>query len=291
MSYDDYHLPGNHKPFGFTGIEEGVEDRFSTHLSPPIPYDPTNTTTLGITTTVTGPEPQTRGRSVSIGSRRISLSFSRNASVSPHPEPPSDVTTHERRASYDHRRDTQFEDYVARRASQRSSGVSLLQDDVKRALGEEFGFGELPTTTTTTINAKGERVISAGAVPAAHPSRPRVSSIGRQTSYEALVGGVGGGGTPISVTVTTPPEESPQLGHSLNSVPEAHEEDDLAHGARKKKKPAPRKRAVSESKVALLSDESEGEDGRTSPARIGRVEGLEDVELDAGGRGGRVNVM
>ncbi|KAI0905972.1 hypothetical protein F4823DRAFT_109871 [Ustulina deusta] len=286
LSYDDYHLPGNHKPFGFTGIEEGVEDRFSTHLSPPLPYDPTNTT-LGITTTVTGPEPQTRGRSVSIGSRRISLSFSRNASVSPHPPEPSSDATRERRASYDHRRDTQFEDYVARRASQRSSGVSLLQDDVKRALGDEFGFGELPTTTTTT-NAKGERVISAGAVPAAHPSRPRVSSIGRQTSYEALVGGVGGGGGIISVTVTTPPEESPQLGHSLNSVPEAHEEDDLAHGARKKKKkPAARKRAVSESKVALLSDESEGEDGRTSPARIGRVEGLEDVELDAGGRRGK----
>ncbi|TGJ79674.1 hypothetical protein E0Z10_g9094, partial [Xylaria hypoxylon] len=158
LNYDDYHLPGNHKGFGFTNIEEAAEDRFSTHLAPPSPYDPTNQT-LGITTTVTGGEPQQRGRSVSIGSRRISLSFSRNASVSPHPSPPVD----ERRASYDHKRDTQFEAYVARRASHRSSlgardsGMSL-QDDVKRALGDEFGFGDLPSPAergTTTTNAKG----------------------------------------------------------------------------------------------------------------------------------------
>ncbi|KAI0814059.1 hypothetical protein GGR55DRAFT_494559 [Xylaria sp. FL0064] len=289
LSYDDYHLPGNHKAFGFTGIEEGVEDRFTTHLSPPTPYDPTDAP-LGNTTTVTsGSEPQTRGRSVSIGSRRISLSFSRNNSVSPHPSPPLET---ERRASYDHRRDTQYEDYLARRASQgstfrNSSGISpsLLQDDVKRALGDEFGF------TDEGVNK--------GAVSAAqHVSRPRISSIGRQTSFEALVGGSG-----ISVTVTTPPEEAVQRGHSLNSVPEAHEEEDHAHtrirsngnGGGGGKKQGTRKRAVSESKQALLAEsdddevEEEGKEhekerrrsgGRGSPSRIEPVEGLEDVELE-----------
>ncbi|KAI0517036.1 hypothetical protein F5B22DRAFT_144554 [Xylaria bambusicola] len=262
LNYDDYHLPYNHKAFGFAGIEEGVDDhrlsRVSTNLSPPTPYDPTNPG-LGTITTITGGEPQNRGRSVSIGSRRISLSFSRNGSVSPHPSPPpSDASPMERRTSYDHRRDTQFEDYVARRASQRLSGHSL-QDDVNRALGDEFGFTEHPS------ESKGETVTS-GAVHAGHASRPRVSSIGRQTSYEALVGGTNG----ISVTITTPPEETIQRGHSLNSVPEAHEEEDHRHeGGRQ------RKRAVSESQRALLGDD-DGEGRR----RMERVAGLEDVELE-----------
>ncbi|KAI0530337.1 hypothetical protein GGR58DRAFT_239927 [Xylaria digitata] len=271
LNYDDYHLPGNHKAFGFTNIEEPTEDRFSRHLSPPGPYDPVNPT-LGTTTTVTAGEPQTRGRSVSIGSRRISLSFSGNASVSPHPSPP----LNERRVSYDHKRDTQFEAYVARRASQRSSirdrnsGASF-QDDVKRALGDEFGFSDLPSPAELgNGNAKGE-MVGAGTVNAAHVSRPRVSSIGRQTSYEAVVGGTNG----ISVMITTPPDESVQRGHSLNSVPEAHEEED--HQSRQ----VTRKRAVSESQQALLGDsDSEGRGGRTSPSRIDRVEGLEDIELD-----------
>ncbi|KAI1274877.1 hypothetical protein F5Y07DRAFT_192114 [Xylaria sp. FL0933] len=298
LSYDDYHLPGNHKAFGFTGIEEGVEDRFSTHLSPPTPYDPTDAPLGNMTTVTSGSEPQTqtRGRSVSIGSRRISLSFSRNNSVSPHPSPP--LETHERRASYDHRRDTQYEDYLARRASQgstfrNSSGTgmpspSLLQDDVKRALGEEFGF---------TDEAAGG--INKGAVSAAqHVSRPRISSIGRQTSFEALVGGGGSNGPGISVTVTTPPEEAVQRGHSLNSVPEAHEEEDHGHGVSGRngggKKQGARKRAVSESKQALLAESDEEEEGekeerekerrsgggRGSPSRIEPVDGLEDVELE-----------
>ncbi|GAW13289.1 hypothetical protein ANO14919_026700 [Xylariales sp. No.14919] len=268
LNYDDYHLPGNHKAFGFTNIEEpAAEDRFSAHLSPPSPYDPI----MGNTTTVTSGEAQQRGRSVSIGSRRISLSFSRDAGASPQPSPPLD----ERRASYDHKRDTQFDAYVARRASQnsglhgRNSGVSL-QDDVRRALGDEFGFSDVPSPAGPgKTTAKGETV-NAGTVPVAHAPRPRVSA--RQTSYEALVGGTNG----ISVTVTTPPEETLQRGHSLNSVPEAHEEEDQ-HGG----KYVTRKRAVSESQQALLGDsDSEGRSGRASPPRIERVEGLEDIELD-----------
>ena len=282
LNYDDYHLPYNHKAFGFAAIEEGPDDhRFSTNLGPPSPYDPTNPG-MGNTTTVTGGEAQNRGRSVSIGSRRISLSFSgRNVSISPHPSPPlpSEVPpAFERRASYDHKRDTQFEDYVARRTSQRLSGnSSTFQDDVKRALGDEFGFGESPSGSI--LSSKGEML---GTVPAGHASRPRVASIGRQTSFEAIVGRTNG----ISVTITTPPEETLQRGHSLNSVPEAEEEQHHHHesdsnGERNgtKSSTGGRKRAVSESQQALLGGDDEGYEGRRSPPRMERVEGLEDVEL------------
>ncbi|GAP88543.1 hypothetical protein SAMD00023353_7000140 [Rosellinia necatrix] len=283
LDYDDYHLPGNHKAFGFSAIEEGVEDRFSTH-NPPTPYDPTGLT-LGITTTAGGGEPQTRGRSVSIGSHRLSLSFSRNASVSPHPSPPLETPPagHERRASYDHKRDTQFEAYVARRASQRSSlghahgrsrgnSGSSFQEDIKRALGDEFGFGDQPEMLSAVTAQQ-------------HVARPRVSSIGRQTSYEALLGGGGAGPGPM-LTVTTPPEEALRRGHSLNSVPEAREEEEERHAAEVAATAAAqggrkRERAVSESQQSLLGDEKFYSSRRASPPRIDRVDGLEDIELGA----------
>ncbi|KAI3317277.1 hypothetical protein HD806DRAFT_372822 [Xylariaceae sp. AK1471] len=274
LNYDDYHLPYNHKAFGFTGAEEGVEDASSIHLGPPTPYDPTNPS-LGTTTTVTGGEPRQRGRSVSIGSRRISLSFSRNASPSPHPSPPPETAAHERRPSYDHKRDTQFETFVARRASQRSSGLydrDSLQDDVKRALGDEFGFSDLPSP-----DVKGE-LVNAGVVQAAHVSRPRVSSIGRQTSYEVLVGGASGVASP-GIMVTTPPDEVLQRGHSLNSVPEAHEEEDHSHAASRQ---VTRQRAVSESQQALLGESRvDRRSSSGSPGRIEQVDGLEDIELES----------
>lgn len=300
LNYDDYHLPGNHKAFGFSSLEEGVEDRFSiSHHTSPTPYDPTNPPSLGVTTNLTGGEPQTRGRSVSIGSRRISLSFARGASTSPHPSPPLETAGHERRTSYDHKRDTQFEEYIARRVSQNggihsrngsyhsrsgSYNGSTFQDDVKRALGDEFGFGE-------------EKPLGA-AVQAAHITRPRASSLGRQTSHEALLGGLltptnggtGGVSRPI-LLVTTPPEEGeiPQRGHSLNSVPEAREEEDHHHQANNAH--VARKRAASESSRALLGDHdgynqhrnnrrSVNLGGRVRPPRIALVEGLEDVMLE-----------
>ncbi|KAH8159879.1 hypothetical protein CIB48_g8370 [Xylaria polymorpha] len=252
LSYDDYHLPGNHKAFGFASPEEGVEDRSSIYLNPPTPYDPTNPS-LGITTTVTGGEPQTRGRSVSIGSRRISLSFSRNASVSPHPSPPLDEAQ-DRRTSYDHKRDTQFEDYLARRASQKSGlhrrdsyyEAGSLQNDVRRALGDEFGFGDLPL-----------------------PANPSKTNNMGEVSYEAVVGSSTNGG-PI-VTITTPPEETSQPGHSLNCVPEAHEEEDHHHTSER----VTRKRAVSESQQALLGDsDSETGAGDEVPRGSGASRGL-----------------
>ncbi|KAI0104707.1 hypothetical protein GGR51DRAFT_225570 [Nemania sp. FL0031] len=302
LDYDDYHLPGNHKAFGFTAIEEGVEDRYSAYLSPPTPYDPTNPTLGNITTVTSGGE--TRGRSISIGSRRISLSFSRPVSVSPHPSPPlaAEVATPPPRpVSYDHKRDTEFETYMANRASLRSSrhsNGSSLYDDVHRALGDEFGFSDLPTPATADTKV--------GAVHAGQASRPRVASIGRQTSYEAVLAGAaahgkgkgkGNGSGPV-VVVTTPPEEGLRRGKSLNlrSVPEAHEEEDVGvgeQGQKQKQVNGGRRRAVSESQQALLGGEGEGgsvsgrdlvggpRSGRASPALMERVEGLEDIELES----------
>ncbi|KAI1111143.1 hypothetical protein F5Y14DRAFT_328366 [Nemania sp. NC0429] len=281
LSYDDYHLPGNHKAYGFTAVEEGVgvgEERrtSTTHLSPPTPYDPTSLA-LGTTTTVTGGsgEPRTRDRSVSIGSRRISLNFTRPTSMSPQTQAQvSPPLLDERRVSYDHKRDTQFEAYAAKRASQRMSRHSSasgsasgsgsgsyrddvsLRDDVSRALGDEFGFSDLPSppaepgrvvNNNNNNNGRGGgEVVSAGAVRAAHGvSRPRVSSIGmaRQTSYEVVVSKSGGGETGganananvnvngVTFTVTTPPDEALRRGHSLNLgyIPEEEDHHHYQH--------------------------------------------------------------
>lgn len=63
--------------------------------------------------------------------RTSSITSSKRNSVSPHPRPDM-----ERRASYDHKRDTQFDEYVARRKS------LTLQDDGVRALGAELARGD-----------------------------------------------------------------------------------------------------------------------------------------------------
>ncbi|KAI0195049.1 hypothetical protein F4808DRAFT_331769 [Astrocystis sublimbata] len=290
LDYDDYHLPGNHKAFGFNLPEEGVEDRSSIQLKAPTPYDPTNST-LGPIATISSGEPQTRGRSVSIGSRRISLSFSRTQSRSPPPPPPVDAAM-ERRVSYDHKRDTQFEDYYQSRRSsltqsrhRRSSSFNDIspQHDAKRALSNEYGFGDSPSPGEPNLgrtNASGEQVISFGTVPAGHVSRPRGNTVGRQVSYEAIVGGMNGSSP--SVTITTPPEETEEVlrGHVLNSVPEIHDEEPHHHTSHTSGR-ATRKRASSESRQALLDDsDEENQGGPKGSARMRRdVEGLEDVEL------------
>ncbi|KAI1815098.1 hypothetical protein GGS20DRAFT_544914 [Poronia punctata] len=300
LSYEDYHLPGNHKPYGFVGIEDPIDDAsppiYRNSNNTPSIYDPTNYDPmkhgLGTITTVTAVEPaktQTRGRSISIGSRRISLNLSRGPSPSLSGSPEASPSLVEqttakpldrrRRTSYDHKRDTQFEAYLARRTSQtyNNNRDSVdLYDDVKRALGTEFGFGDLPTPADRDTKA-----------------RSRGSSIHlaltRQTSFEVVVGGGGGGGgsgslgSPgVTVTVTTPPEEHPaQLGHSLNCVPEAHEEE--AADALVK-----RNRGFSESRQALLNhgDKKKKNNNisgrrRGSPDSFQHVDdGLQDIELE-----------
>ncbi|OTB18058.1 hypothetical protein K445DRAFT_45189, partial [Daldinia sp. EC12] len=84
LSYDDYHLPGNVKPYGYASAEEPEETAYrSSWLDAPVPYDPTNPST-----TVTRPR-----------------------------SPPAVQPMMERRKSYDHKRDTAFDEYVRRRSS------------------------------------------------------------------------------------------------------------------------------------------------------------------------------
>ncbi|KAI1173099.1 hypothetical protein F4777DRAFT_467784 [Nemania sp. FL0916] len=324
LSYDDYHLPGNHKAFGFPPVvEETVDDRWSAHLlSPPVPYDPTSPG-LGVTTTITGGESAsatTRGRSVSIGSHRISLSLTRPLSISPHPSPspPNDTAVvQERRVSYDHKRDTQFELYAARRKSQRSShshrrdgsNVSNISnsgsgyfdhEDVHRAMEDEFGFSDLPTPVLLHDTPAPSR---AGSVKV-------TSNMKRKTSYEATLVSVGSNSSSSllspPVVVTTPPtgssggnssDSSLRRGLSLNlrSVPEAGEDDaddNVPRSSSRIRVPerVGRRRAVSESHQALLGDRvdalgvSGSGSGRVGVRRIGEraaaTGGFEDVELE-----------
>ncbi|KAI0394410.1 hypothetical protein F5Y17DRAFT_251544 [Xylariaceae sp. FL0594] len=326
LTYDDYHLPGNHKPYGFANAEEEMsDDPFaaapsssslpSIYLSAPTAYyDPTknNNGELGTVTTVTAvpPADTSRGRSLSFGSRRISLSLSlsRGESNASPPSPPTldpSPVVDQRRTSYDHKRDTQFETYLARRTSQtydrdsRHSDI-LSYEDVKRSLDNEFGFIAKRTILTTE-----------GTVQAAHhvPRVARASSIplARQTSYEVVVGGAptppldsgitrrsSTGPNSLPVVVTTPPPEDEQLGHSLNCVPEAHDEEEeqqhVSSNSFSSSSYAQRRRAKSESEQALLGGGSEKKDDENrrapgGPALVKQVVGggLEDIDIGVEG--------
>ncbi|KAI1322330.1 hypothetical protein F5Y16DRAFT_42261 [Xylariaceae sp. FL0255] len=284
LTYDDYHLPGNHKAFGY-GADDGFDERESMYREAPTPYDPTNAN-LGVMTTITSDNNanRSRARSLSTG-RRISLSLSRNASPQPSPSPSRSPSLNDRRVSYDHKRDTQFEDYVARRTSVRESshsrdsigGDSLsLHDDARSAMGAEFGWSDLPTPTENMHTGQG------------HMSRSRVSQLGHQQSYEGLIQGGGMGSPDLTITVTTPAEDTPtQYGHSLISVPESHEEEDY--------RPPSRKRSASAAQLAGQHYPKQGmgvarsgtvgtrsTHGRTpSNSRpLEKVAGLEDIALE-----------
>ncbi|KAI1504061.1 hypothetical protein F5X99DRAFT_68588 [Biscogniauxia marginata] len=276
LAYDDYHLPGNVKPYGFSGTDADTSYMsMAGYLQPPTPYDPTNTNNIGPSATTKAPE-NTRPRSLSAG-RRLSLHLSRGPSPSPQPSPSPDPIR-ERRGSYDHRRDTQFDEYVARRAS----GGALNQEDVKLALGGEFWGGA----------AREERprdsVVSSGMVSVAQ-ARPRGNSLGRQASLEASLANrsvspsIYSDDAISTVTVSTlaTAAATVQRGHSLNSVPEAHEEEDELE----------KRRGIPAAQQGLLSRSSSG-NGRTlstttsrsSISRysiVGQIEGLEDIELES----------
>ncbi|KAI2631217.1 hypothetical protein GGS21DRAFT_170003 [Xylaria nigripes] len=276
LKYDDYHLPGNHKAFGFANIEEEGGERFPPRRSAPyISPDIANRDSAVLTTT--GDEPQWRDRSMSIGSHRISLSFGSNAT----PSTPSSPL--EQRTSYDHKRDTQFDAYVARRLSQdrgRFRDSMPSQGDVKRALGDEFGFTQLlMSADSAKINPNGE-IISSGAVHVAHASQPRTSSIGRQASLEAFITcSTRQTGYNSPVGVTTPTGDALQRGQSLNSVPEAREEED-DHGQGRLRENCP-----SKGKQSFLNDHdlwSRSGGAISSPILMDRSDGFEVVELVAG---------
>ncbi|KAI1371297.1 hypothetical protein F4677DRAFT_450562 [Hypoxylon crocopeplum] len=259
LSYDDYHIPGNIKPYGWASSEEPEETAYrSSWLEPPVPYDPTNPSATA-----------TRPRSLSAASRRISLTLS-SRGPSPLPSPPADPAI-DRRASYDHKRDTQFDDYVRRRSSAGAGAYS--REDVQRALGIEFGWED-----SQNPNAR-DSVVSAGSVPVAQ-ARARGDSLStRQVSLEA---GISRSSTTTTnatsaSTVTLDAPGGMARAHSLNSVPEAHEEEDGDLAAAKR-------RAVTADREALLGDErisrSSSGASRRSMRRIEPIEGLEEIELE-----------
>ena len=197
--------------------------------SPPEPYDPTNPNPAG----------QTRQRShsaLSATSLRLSFSARPSSPVQPQTQQRQEGNTRptdlERRASYDHRRSTRFDEYVA--ARRQSAGAASLRASVEHALDSGFGWEE-----DQVIKPK-DSFISAGTVAASRPSGSS-NPLGRQPSVEASLSAVSTSttahnhGEAESVTTSTTPTRESSLNsgvtvpHSLVSVPEAHEEEDASH--------------------------------------------------------------
>lgn len=154
LMYDEYHTPHhNVKHFGFAKPEETAYDsqRGGLNVGPEAMYD-------------AGVERPGRSRGGSFTSIRRSLSFNPTP-----PEPASPPTRPElsRPSSYDHKRDTQFEDYVKRKSS------TTLHEDVERALSAEFWGRDHQSDNS---------VLASGSVPAAQ-ARPRADSRGRASSW------------------------------------------------------------------------------------------------------------
>lgn len=162
----------------------------------------------------------------------------------------------------------------------RSSAGQHSREDVRRALGAEFGWGE---ESSGNNNAR-DSVVSTGSVAVAQARQRGDSLSTRQVSLEASISRGGSTSTSGSTaaTASTVVEAMPGMtrAHSLNSVPEVHEEEaggggDLGLGRRRLEK--------GEDRQALLggdglSRSSSGASAR-SLRRIEPVEGLEDVEL------------
>jgi hypothetical protein len=183
--------------------------------------------------------PQTESRS-----RRASWRMSGGAagsssqrnSLSPNPEARLEM---ERRPSYNHKRDTQFEEYIARR----SRGNSL-QEGVDNALKREFGWASDPRDS-----------VNFGTVSSSQIQQPRESAT-RIASWD------------INMGDSADPAGAIQRGHSLNSVPEAHEPQDADAAARKA-------RPVSNDREGLL-----GSRGSSTHSYAPQDNRLEPVEGD-----------
>jgi hypothetical protein len=214
-AFDEYHHPHNAKHFGF-GQEYDTSyepSRMSLNVDPESLYDPTNPS-------------ESRPRRPSLTFKRTASGGSSNGqSVSPHPRP-----DFERRPSYDHKRDTQFDEYIARRAS------SSSKDGVELALAAESG------------------------------GRSRGNSLTQPASWELNLGD-----SPDT------PAGSVQRGHSLVSVPESLEEEDIAM-AKARHRPLGKEKhgLLGERKVTSRSFESYAtRDSKTEP-----VGNLEEIELE-----------
>ncbi|RYP08690.1 hypothetical protein DL765_008713 [Monosporascus sp. GIB2] len=257
LTYDLYYLPGNVKPFGYDAAAE--DTAYPSMIEAAEPYDPTN------------PKQNisTRQRSLSaLSANTIRLSFSSKRDSGSHsPQQPQQEQPVRseigRRPSYDHRRSTQFDEYVARRLSE--SGMSL-KSSVERALGGEFGWED------GRSSGPRDSIVITGAV-ASLQARPRGNSLGRQPSFEVSISNVSTPTRELSVNsgATVP--------HSLVSVPEAHEEEETPVQAAQR-----RLAGAGETHEPLLGSGPVSRNHSRSPPdclRTGHVDGLEDVRLES----------
>ncbi|ETS85816.1 hypothetical protein PFICI_03841 [Pestalotiopsis fici W106-1] len=168
---DEYHLQHNVKAFGFSSEYDTSYNPKRTSLNDADPealYDPGSTS-----------------------SRRQSFSLknvipSKSTTVEPAKTSPKPAM--ERRESYNHERDTKFDEYIARRAS-----ISSAQEGgIDLGLGSEFG--------------------------GASGTRSRGNSLTR-TSWDP--------NTALSM-MDAATQQIPARGHALNAVPESLEEEDIA---------------------------------------------------------------
>lgn len=149
-AYDDYAHPANVKSFGFRdGPHRSASYSSRTNLRPSLDKRVSSVSSR-----------------LSIGSAHTSNSTEQPAAVP--------LSTLERTPSYySHERDTQFEEYVARRGSYTGKA------DVERAVGAEFGWSSPPREAGGTPPGEVPTVVVMGAV----QSRPRGASMPRAPSY------------------------------------------------------------------------------------------------------------
>ena len=144
--YDDYAHPVNVKPFGYDDV-----DRDTSYPSK-----------------VGAPRPSLDKRLSSTSSRLSMGSIRMKNEPQPVPMKPLERTP----SQYSHKRDTQFDAYVARR------GSVNLQKDGDRAVSGEFGWSGSPIDLQEEI-ARRESIANTGTV----PTRPRGASMPRAASW------------------------------------------------------------------------------------------------------------
>lgn len=152
----------------------------------------------------------------------------------------------------------------------RSSGYTKL--DVDRALGVEFGWEDTQDTRDSVISSGSVTIVQA---------RARGDSLStQQASIEASISRNSSTTTTnTNTTSSTATLEAPNgmvRAHSLNSVPEAQEEEG---SALEKKLKADREALLSGTETKGISRSSSGS-SRKSVRLIEQVDGLEEIDLD-----------
>jgi hypothetical protein len=150
-AFDEYQFPANAKPYGFTDEADG-RTSYGSQLA-------------------LKPNAEPEARRLSAGSFH---------SVRSQKEPSVEMNRLSRSPSYyNHERDTQFDDYMASRASLN------LKEDVERALSAEFGWGSTspPEGDRDALERSGSIVLGSGVVQTAKV-RPTGESMARAVSWE-----------------------------------------------------------------------------------------------------------